>query len=457
MSRVPTTRRRGRLAGLLLAAALALPAGCGSGPSAAPPRPLDDGRPLVVASGADLTTGSGAGIRSHLIDRWNADPHHRKAVLVELPWAADGQHSELVGALQSGAADYDVVNLDITWIPEFAAAGLIRPLPDTMVDSGFLPAAAATSRWQGRTYAVPFNSDVGLLYYRTADLAEVGLKPADLGGYASVGDLLSVINQHGRPIYTTQLREYEGLTVNTLEAFWDAGADLVDAKGRYIGTDNGLRKGLEALRGLGVGGTTDQRSLDADESDSLAMFVQGKQGAGMLMRNWPYAFNRLDAGLPPGTGFGVTRLPGVAALGGQSLAVTTGSDHPDDARELIRFLTGDSSERALLDAGLPAARTSAYDPRGITCGTPSTSSVEVDRQGGKERSAVTAAVRRRWTEVLWCALRQARARPASTHYVPFSRVLQREAHRFLLNPTGTAEQQAVDDLPGELGKALGGR
>jgi multiple sugar transport system substrate-binding protein len=54
----------------------------------------------------------------------------------------------------------------------------------------------------------------------------------------------------------------------------------------------------------------------------------------------------------------------VAALGGQSLGVAATSTRPDDAAELIRFLTGRSSQRALLPPAAPltASRTPPAPP-----------------------------------------------------------------------------------------------
>ncbi|MDX6311569.1 MAG: trehalose/maltose transport system substrate-binding protein [Streptomyces sp.] len=439
--------------------ALALLTACGSGTAPAPGPAPETSRPLLVASGADLTSSTSAGVRRELIDEWNRRNPKRPAQLVELPRATDDQRSELVGALQSGTATYDVVNLDITWIPEFADSGLIRPLDPSLLDGDFLPQAADAGRWKGKTYAVPFNTDVGLLYYRTDDLIKAGHRPADLAAYPRLGDLLAAVRPTGHTTYTTQLRAYEGLTVNTLEAFWTAGVTLVDGEGRYIGTEADLRRGLDELNRLTTADYLNPESLEADESVSLAAFAQG---ASVLMRNWPYAYNRLDAALDPSssaTRFGVARLPGVAALGGQSLGVTATSSRPDDAADLIRFLTGKDSQRALLQAGFAPARQSAYGTRDSACTPGNPDAWYYDRPDGKgsEPSASPSGSGRRpgYTTLLWCALREARARPATTHYVTFTRLIQREVHHMLAAHAGV--DVTARRLQARLAKALGGR
>ncbi|MGW3241924.1 extracellular solute-binding protein [Streptomyces sp. NPDC001070] len=445
-------RRAYRVLGLLLLPAAA--AAC-SGSPAVPAPPPDRSRPIVVASDADLTAGGQPGVRRALIDEWNRRNPSRPARLVELPSASDEQRSELIGAFQSGTAAYDVVNLDISWIPEFADSGLLRPLDPALVDGDFLRQAADAGRWKGRTYAVPFNTDVGLLYYRTDDLAKAGRRPADLREYAKVGDLLADVRPLGHAAYTTQLRAYEGLTVNTLETFWTAGVDLVDGDGRYVGTEDGLREGLDELGRLGAANNLNPESLEADESVTLAQFTEGQS---VLMRNWPYAYNRLDATLAPGVRFGVARLPGVAALGGQSLGVAATSDRPDDAADLIRFLTGRTAQHALLGAGFAPARRSAYGAGDVNCDDPHDPRAWFfDRPEGRgsEPSPSPSAATPGYTTLLWCALQAARARPATAHYVTFTRVLQREVHGML-----TAHRSAdatAERLDSRLGRALGGR
>ncbi|WP_431949660.1 extracellular solute-binding protein [Actinacidiphila sp. bgisy167] len=436
---------------------LMLAAGACIGPTAAPappPRP-DPSRPLVVASDADLTAGGRAGVRRGLIDEWNRRNPDRPARLVELPSASDEQRSELIGAFQSGSASYDVVNLDISWIPEFADSGLLRPLDPALVDGDFLRQAADAGRWKGRTYAVPFNTDVGLLYYRTDDLAKAGRRPADLSGYATIGDLLADVRPLGHAAYTTQLRAYEGLTVNTLEALWTAGVELVDGDGRYTGTEDALREGLDELNRLAAANNLNPQSLEADESVTLAQFAEGRS---VLMRNWPYAYNRLDAALAPGVRFGVARLPGVAALGGQSLGVAATSDRPGDASDLIRFLTGRSAQEALLQAGFAPARRSAYGAGDVDCDDPHDPRAwfyDRPTRRGSESSPRPTAATPGYTTLLWCALQAARARPATAHYVTFTRVLQREVHGMLA--AHSSADASAERLHSRLGRALGGR
>jgi multiple sugar transport system substrate-binding protein len=52
----------------------------------------------------------------------------RRAVSVDLPFAADLQRADLIARLQAEREDYDVLGLDVVWTAEFAEGGYIEPL-----------------------------------------------------------------------------------------------------------------------------------------------------------------------------------------------------------------------------------------------------------------------------------------------------------------------------------------
>ncbi|MGV9625492.1 extracellular solute-binding protein [Streptomyces sp. NPDC003487] len=369
-------RRLRWVAAVLALLAVAACTGGGRTREDAPPAGSSS-RWIVVASGRDVT-GKG-GIRQQLIDAWNraqpADGY--QARLVELPGSADAQRSQLLGALQSGSASYDVVNLDVTWVPEFAAARLIRPLPGTAVAGGndLVSSVDATAFWGGERYAVPFNSDVGLLYYRRDQLAQVSGR-SDLGTSVSWDELRALIEalNRKRPAgyeagWTTQLDGYEGRTVNAIEAFASAVGDfrITDDRGHYRGTEEQLAAGIGELRRRTGTAYTLRDAYTSDESRSLDDFARGRTA---FLRHWPYVYPTLYETFKGD--LGVTRLPGKAVLGGQDLAVTSSTNGERAARayDLIRFLTDPDSERCLLRAGFAATRTSAYEDTAVCTHAP---------------------------------------------------------------------------------------
>jgi multiple sugar transport system substrate-binding protein len=424
----------------------------------------------VVASGRDVT-GKG-GIRQQLIDAWNAqqDREHSDvhARLVELPGSADQQRSQLLGALQSGSAEYDVVNLDVTWVPEFAAAHLISPLPDSLVDADVIESVESTARWGGKLYAVPFNSDVGLLYYRRDYLKQAHVQDTDLSKgitWRQLRDLIDAVQAPGRSRpkgyekgWTTQLGPYEGRTVNGVEAFLSAmdGVGLTDEDGRYTATVQQLADGLAELRARTQGPYTLGDAVRSDEGASLTDFADGRTA---FVRHWPYAYRTLHQSLSEAQ-LGVAPLPGRAVLGGQNLALAGSSQRADKAKELIRFLTNKESERCLLDAGFAATRESAYTADDVTCGvarTPGAASPSASPSGeSADRMPRDDHGRPAYARtILLPALRRAVQRPRTPLYGAFTQTFATELGRlFTDDPPGDAE--LADDLDKELRKALPG-
>ncbi|MFE9771298.1 extracellular solute-binding protein [Streptomyces sp. NPDC005931] len=413
---------------------------------------------IVVASGRDVTGKNG--IRQQLIDAWNARQQREdsgfSARLVELPGSADEQRGQLLGALQSGSAAYDVVNLDVTWVPEFAEARLIRPLSENLIDDDVVPSVAATARWEGQVYAVPFNSDVGLLYYRRDYLRAVGVEQADLGDGLSWNGLRALVDTlESRPArgaydkgWTTQLAPYEGRTVNAVEAFASAVKDFspVDGEGRYSATVGELTAGIAELRRRTETSYTLQDAVTSDEASSLSDFAEGRTA---FLRHWPYVYPTLYRTFTEEQ-LGVARLPGRAVLGGQNLAVTGSSQRAGKAADLIRFLTGRESERCLLEAGFAATRTSAYGD-GVRCttatvGTSSSGSPagegadRVPREDGRPAYA---------RSVLLPALENAVHRPRTPLYGAFTQTFTAQ-----LSPLFGDDPPSDEKLAGRLDAAL---
>jgi multiple sugar transport system substrate-binding protein len=418
-----------------------------------------------VASGREVT-GTGA-IRRQLIERWNAEQRSKnganayKAHLVELSGTADQQRSQLFGALQSGSSEYDVVNLDVTWVPEFAAAGLIRPLDKKLVDADVIKSVRSTAMWDGDVYSVPFNSDVGLLFYRRDYLKRAGLKNTDLQGsvttWPQLRDVISDVNSHSHDKayeagWTTQLDAYEGRTVNAIEAFASSGSlPLTDDKGRYTGTAESLSSGVSELDSRTNQTLTLSHAYSSDEATSLADFAAGRTA---FLRHWPYAYGTLHQTFEAEQ-LGVMPLPGAAVLGGQNLAVTKASPRADAAQDLIGYLTDKESERCLLDAGLAATRESAYSDPDVRCTRklqPETPAPGASAGSGEseDRMPRDPAGRPAYASgTLLTALHNAVQRPRTPYYGAFT-----QAFIAALEPLFGDSPPSEDTLASDLDKAL---
>jgi multiple sugar transport system substrate-binding protein len=290
--------------------------------------------------------------------------------LQAIPNAADLAHQLLANALGARSADLDAFVVDVAWVAEFARAGWLADLgeafPPARIAEEFLPGPAAAVVVDGRTRAVPWFADVGLLYWRT-DLAPRAPRTfAELEAFARA----AAARAPGVAGYVWQGRQYEGLACNFFEALWGAGGAAQDGERLVLDTP-AARDALGWLRGLVERGVSPAWVAAAAEEDARRAFGEGRAA---FMRNWPYAFALLEAeGSPVRGRVAVAPLPtaggepGAGALGGWQLAVPAFAPpaRRAAAARLVAHLTSAEANAVLaLSYGRSPARRGAYaDPR----------------------------------------------------------------------------------------------
>jgi multiple sugar transport system substrate-binding protein len=266
-------------------------------------------------------------------------------VVTELiPNASDLAHQYYVTALEGGAQDIDVMVIDVIWAPEFARAGWLADLttwfPPEDLRKDFLPGPVDAVVVDGRTWAVPWFVDVGLLYYRTDLVPRAPRTLRELSQFAR--DAMK--KDPSLRGYVWQGRQYEGLNCNMFEAVWAHGGKTLSNGHLQLETDAG-RKALEWLRALLVQGISPPSVTAAAEEESRRIFQDGRA---VFMRNWPYAWAQAQEPDSPIRGrVGVAALPTVSGepgwgtLGGWQLAMNKNlSPHRQElAAKFIRHMT----------------------------------------------------------------------------------------------------------------------
>ena len=265
-------------------------------------------------------------------------------ITVELrptPDAADQRHQLFVQWLNARAPDPDVLQLDVVWTPEFAAARWIADLnrfhPPT---DSFFATAIAANRWSGALYSLPWFIDVGMLYRRT-DL--VPRAPEDLQTLVRLAK--DAQRAHGVPFgFVWQGARYEGLVTVFLEHLGAFGGAILDDAGRVVVDSAAAERALGFMRDtIYADAIVPPAVLTWQEEQTRLAFESGQA---VFMRNWPYAYTLLDdTSQSRVTGrFAVTSMPpaqggmATAALGGSALAINAFSEQPDAAYALIDYL-----------------------------------------------------------------------------------------------------------------------
>lgn len=320
--------------------------------------------PLKLATAGDLT-----GYLRPLLRGWNRAHPGEKVTLVELPDSADETRAQMITDLRGGdRGRFDVLNIDVSWTSEFAAAGWIRPLPrDRFPMKGFLKPVVDTATYGDRLYAVPYVTNAGLLLYRKDILAKEGVPPPRTWAELE-HDARTIAPKYGLDGYAGQFLPYEGLTVNAAEAVYSAGGSILGDEGDRVTVNSAAaREGIGFLaRGVREGWIP-KKALTYKEEESKQAFQDGHL---LFLRNWPYAYVGASAkGSPVAGKIGAVPLPGPrgpgrSVLGGSNLAVNTHARHPDSAARLLAYLTSEPVQRQVLTRGaLPPVRDALYhDP-----------------------------------------------------------------------------------------------
>ncbi|MGW7431470.1 ABC transporter substrate-binding protein [Streptomyces sp. NPDC054861] len=319
--------------------------------------------PMTLATAGDLT-----GYLGRVLDGWNRAHPDERVTLVELPDAADETRAQMITDLRSGAGRFDVLNIDVAWTTEFAAAGWIAPVDRARLPlDGFLRPVVDTATYDGKLYAVPYVTNAGMLFYRKDVLAREGERPprnwAELERQAR-----TLAPRHGLGGYAGQFLPYEGLTVNAAEAVYSAGGTILGDEGERVTVESAAaREGIGFLARGVRDGWIPREALTYTEEESRRAFQDGRL---LFLRNWPYAYAGASGQDSAVAGrFGAVPLPGpdgpgTSVLGGSNLAVSSQARHPESARDLIAYLTSEPVQRRVLTEGaLPPVRAALYrDP-----------------------------------------------------------------------------------------------
>lgn len=322
---------------------------------------LDDRGPITFAMGKNDI----AKLRP-VVERWNTAHPSEAVTLHELAGEADAQRDTLVQSLQARSSDFDVMALDVIDTASFAAHQWLQPLTGSMsVDmTQLLPTTVESATYAGTVYAVPQNTNGQLLFYRT-DLIK---KPPTQ--WSELVEDCQIAKRHNIDCLVTQLKQYEGLTVNSSTFINGWGGQIVGADGfTPTVTTPAAHEGLTALASAYKDGVIPRRCLSFTEEQTNLAFVHGEA---LFAINWPYMFenatNSEDSHVRGK--FAVAPLVGkngvgASTLGGYNNAINVYSQHKATARDFIAFVTEPVNQQSFAENAFPPVLTSIYDDKSL--------------------------------------------------------------------------------------------
>jgi trehalose/maltose transport system substrate-binding protein len=296
-----------------------------------------------------------------------------------LPRSASDQREQLLRRLAAKDSSIDLMSLDVAFVPEFAEAGFLAPIPKRAVAAlteGVVGPAVTGATWKGRLAAAPMWANTQLLWYRKSVARQTGLDPS------TTPVTWDQIVKAARQTHTTvalQAKRYEGYTVLVNALVESSGGHIIKNPGARA---DDLELGLDSPAGdraaaviheIAHSGAVGPSLSTEDEEASRALF-QSADGAFLV--NWPYVWRAANAAADDGSlsrdvvaDIGWARYPRANAgvesrppLGGIDLGVGRWSRHLALALDAIRCITSPENERYyFVHEGNPAARANVFD------------------------------------------------------------------------------------------------
>jgi len=286
----------------------------------------------------------------------------------KLPAAADQQRLQMVRRLAAGDPSMDILGLDVTWEAEIAQAGWILPWTGNyrqQAEADTLKVPLETATVNGKLYAVPYNSNTQLLWYRS-DLVKT--PPRTWDQMISQAEALA---KQGKPhLIEIQGAQYEGVTVwfNTLLA--SAGGGVLTANGQHASLGAPAVRALSIMKRLATSSAADPSlPVQMEDTNRLAM----ESGAAAFELNYPFVWPSMKADNPKlFKNFKYALYPSVipgqpasVTIGGIDMAISRYSQHPGLAFQAALCLRNRQNQlNAAIKGGLPPTLASLYsDPK----------------------------------------------------------------------------------------------
>ncbi|WP_097900635.1 extracellular solute-binding protein [Streptomyces sp. b94] len=266
-------------------------------------------------------------------------------------------------AAQAGDGAPDVIRSEVAWTPDFANLGYLAPLDGTAAlknQDDFLKQAVASTKYDGKTFAVPQVIDSMGVFYNKKMFKEAGVDaPADLD------DLKTVAKKIKDKTGKTGLYLRGDDPYYFLSFLYGEGGDMVDASSRTVTIDK--PEGVKAFKA--VKELVDDGTAKTDASDGWENMMQAfKNGDVAMMVNGPWAVADTLTGkeFTDKDNLGVAPVPAGSSAqgapqGGHNLAVYAGSKNLEASYAFVEYMTSvDSQATAAGELNLLPTRTSAY-------------------------------------------------------------------------------------------------
>jgi multiple sugar transport system substrate-binding protein len=269
---------------------------------------------------------------------------------------------------------YDLIYMDIIWVPEFAEKGWLLNLSDQFpiedLKKEFLHSELDNGLYKNQLYRIPFRTDVGVLFYNKKHLNSVKKKPPE-----TFEDLINISMEVEKKFpnvqgYLWQGQKTEGMIAMFLEVLKGYGGFWINDE-KQVGLNQ--EKAIQAVQFLHDTIYKYKISPSAiirqNEEKTRDTFIEDKA---VFMRNWPYVWAKANHPDSPVRG-NIGIIPMVHAVGEKSSAskggwgfgIAKNSIHHKQAKQAIEFFINAASQwQFTLEYGsVPSRRQLFFEPK----------------------------------------------------------------------------------------------
>nr|WP_249777738.1 ABC transporter substrate-binding protein [Paenalkalicoccus suaedae] len=385
---------------------------------------------LTYARGLDAT-----GATEVLIEAFEEQNPNITVEFREMPADTGASRDQYVTEFSAGDNSIDVFDADVIWPAEFAQAGYVYELDrfierDGIDMSEYFEGTVDSGTFDGRLWAMPKFTDAGLLYYRS-DIVDT--PPATWDELIEMAGQFA--GEEGTEFgYLMQANQYEGLVVNAIEFMGAYGAEVLDADQNVTINSPEAVAAIEKMMEIAQSDFVPSNILNFDEPATHTAFLEGQA---VFARNWPYmqamtedegqsqVVGNVDFALLPAGDAG-----SAAGLGGWMTMINRNSEHPEEAWELVKFMTGPEGQKiTAIDGGSAPTLRALYDDEEVQNAAPLFANEE-----------------------FVSTLENAVPRPVSPIYPQISDIMQIELSRALAGEI--TAQEAVENMEQQIEAAL---
>ncbi|MEG4862819.1 MULTISPECIES: ABC transporter substrate-binding protein [unclassified Microcoleus] len=299
--------------------------------------------------------------------------------LIEGPFDTNLVENLYTSAFLLGDSPYDIINMDIVWVPKFAAAGWVMDLTDRIPPkqlSKFIQGNVEGGRYRGKLYRIPHASDAGMLYYRKDILEQAGI-PAPKT-FEEMAKISQNLQKQGKATwgYLWQGKQYEGVSAMFVEVLSGFGGFWANPQTFEVGLDKPEAiQAVEFLKNTIASGISPPGVTTYGEEETRLLFQNGKA---LFLRNWPYVWKLANAEGSKVRGkiaiepmLSSTGKTGGSCLGGWGWGIAKTSKHPEQAWKAIKYLTSEATQRKfILETGLIPSYKSLFTNKEIVAKYP---------------------------------------------------------------------------------------